>query len=316
MEKIVLYGAGTIGERVYEKLEFIGKADIVYCFCDKNAKNIKEKKRVQVISYEEAKALELPFIITVSEGLSHYLEVKEQLESDNVRYFSNLADYIQKNNLMDAVEFNRIMCAEHHVIRMDNYFEDAEEENNLKVFWEEDSIFYNMFKKLDLKNVVELACGRGRHVQKYIDKAGDITLVDVLEKNIEYTKKRFENCPNVHFYKNNGYDLSELSNSQYTSLFTYDAMVHFELIDIYSYLKDIYRILVPGGYALFHHSNDSSDYKNKFESCSNPHGRNFMDKKIFAFLAYRAGFEIVEQSVIDWGSTPKLDCVSLVRKPE
>lgn len=39
-----------------------------------------------------------------------------------------------------------------------------------------------------------------------------------------------------------------------------------------------------------------------------------MDKKIFAYLAYRCGFEIIDQTVIDW-SVPELDCISLIRKP-
>lgn len=42
-------------------------------------------------------------------------------------------------------------------------------------------------------------------------------------------------------------------------------------------------------------------------------GRSYMSKDIFAYLAYRAGFEIVDQQVFDWGDK-ELDCVSLVRK--
>lgn len=38
-----------------------------------------------------------------------------------------------------------------------------------------------------------------------------------------------------------------------------------------------------------------------------------MNKEIFAYLAYRAGFEIEEQYVFDW-VVPKLDCLTLVVK--
>ena len=58
---------------------------------------------------------------------------------------------------------------------------------------------------------------------------------------------------------------------------------------------------------------DDSDYKNWFGGTTNPGGRSFMSKKIFAHLAYRNGFEIIDQTVIDW-SVPKLDCITLVRK--
>lgn len=41
-------------------------------------------------------------------------------------------------------------------------------------------------------------------------------------------------------------------------------MVHFEMINIYRYLKDIFRVLKPGGMALIHHSNNLDDYKASF----------------------------------------------------
>ena len=215
---------------------------------------------------------------------------------------------------VDMVELGRLACSNHHITGMDEYFDAAEEESKLNTFWDSNSLFFHMFKKLDLTNVVELACGRGRHVPKYINQAKQITLVDILEKNIDIVKNRFKDSNNIHYYKNNGYDLSELPDEQYTSLFTYDAMVHFELLDIYNYLKETHRILTHGGYALFHHSNDTSDYTSSFTHCSNNSGRNFMDKKLFAYLAYRAGFEIIEQHVIDWNNQEALDCITLVKK--
>ena len=89
-------------------------------------------------------------------------------------------------------------------------------------------------------------------------------------------------------------------------------MVHFEMIDIYRYLKDIFRVLKPGGMALIHHSNNSDDYKASFTNSI--YGRSFMSDKIFAYLAYRCGIEICNQKVIDWG-VENLDCISLIMKP-
>ena len=40
-----------------------------------------------------------------------------------------------------------------------------------------------------------------------------------------------------------------------------------------------------------------------------------MSKDLFAYLAFRAGLEVVEQDVFDWGDSPSLDCLSLVEKP-
>ena len=146
---------------------------------------------------------------------------------------------------------------------------------------------------------------------RYLHKAGKVTLVDILEENIAACRNRFQTEQNISYYRNNGYNLEKLASEEYTALFCYDAMVHFEMMDIYEYLKDIYRVLVPGGMAVLHHSNNTADYKASFANA--PNGRSFMSKELFAYLAYRAGFEVVEQEVIDWG-VQNLDCISLVRK--
>jgi len=313
MERIILYGAGKVGDENYKTLEYIDEIDRLCVFCDKNAEIIKEKNGKRVVLYDEAIKLNVPFVISVSVNSPVYKEIKSKLEYDEVEYYNNLQEYIFNKLGYDRVQYNRKFCAGFHVTSMDGYFDAAESDSALEIFWGEDSLFNMLFAYLDLSNVVELACGRGRHVPQYIDRAGEVTLVDILEENIEYVRNRFSDYSNISYYKNNGYDLAELQDNEYTSLFCYDAMVHFELMDIYSYLKETYRILVPGGYALIHHSNDSSDYKNSFGNCSNPGGRSFMDKKIFAYLAYRAGFEIVEQHVIDW-SEPEMDCITLLKK--
>ena len=89
-------------------------------------------------------------------------------------------------------------------------------------------------------------------------------------------------------------------------------MVHFEMLDVYEYLKDIYRVLMEGGRALLHHSNYSADYKTDFSKT--PHARCFMSKDIFAYLANRVGFKILEQRTIDWYGAKDLDCITLLEK--
>lgn len=220
-------------------------------------------------------------------------------------------DYFAKDAELDKVEFNRRFCAFFHVDHMNDYFESCESEGAINRFWAEDSAFYGLFKQLDLSNVVELVCGRGRHVPCYVDNAQNIILVDILNKNIEFCKTRFANYENITYYTNNGYNLEEIPTETVSSLFAYDAMVHFEMMDIYEYLKDIYRILKKEGKALIHHSNYDEDYRASFENA--PNGRSFMSKQLFAYLAYKAGFAVKEQIVIDWG-VKDLDCITLLEK--
>lgn len=308
MEKIILFGAGERGNSIYEFLQHRGEENIVECFCDNNIKlHGKKIGNTVVCSYEECKSKDNTFIIT---STKYTMEIEEQLNKDHKEYFTDISEWALSAGI-DGVEWNRDYCAWYHIDSMENYFDLAESEGAMNVFWDKDGMIYKMFNQLDLDNVIELASGHGRHVRMYEQKAKHIVLVDILQKNIDFCKERFRDSPKIDYYCNNGYNLSELNDNEYSALFTYDAMVHFEMMDIFEYLKDIHRVLKKGGMALFHHSNNTSDYKNSF--FSGTQGRSYMSKDIFAYLAYRAGFEIVEQHVFDWGDK-ELDCVSLVRK--
>lgn len=304
-----MYGAGERGRAIYGYMESLGKSHIIYGFCDKHAKEIgsigEDKK--QVWTLEELRQLDVNCLYCITPvDADAASEIREVLSGEKIIDFSELLDMAG----LDRADCNRNFCAFTHIDEMDKYFQDAED--SLDVFWDRDSVFYRMFQKLELDNVIELACGRGRHVEKYMNQSGEITLVDILQKNIDACRGRFRNNTHIRYYKNNGYDLKELEESAYSALFTYDAMVHFELLDIWSYLKDIYRVLRHGGRALFHHSNNRSDYKASFGTAV--YGRSFMSQEVFAYLAYKAGFEILEQQVIDWG-IPSYDCITLVEKP-
>lgn len=307
LEQFIIYGAGLIGKQCFELCSYHKKADHIYGFCDRAYQQIKSIENKKVFSYKEAKELNLPFLIAIL-GKSGS-EVQAMLEADHqqVISYSKLADMIG----IDLLTFNREFIAKFHIEAMDGYFESAESESSLHTFWGGDSPFFRMFQKLDLSHVIELACGRGRHVPQYIDRAGYVTLVDILQKNIDFCQQRFSDKQNISYYCNNGYNLEKLKSGQYSALFSYDAVVHFEMMDIFSYLNDIHRVLSVGGLALIHHSNNHGDYKASFETSIG--GRSFMSKNIFAYLAYHAGFEVVEQQIIDWGEKD-WDCISLIKK--
>ena len=231
-------------------------------------------------SYDAAKALGVPFLLSVLDRDS-FSQIAQKLTADGCCYYG-----------MD--------------------YSSAEEKRNLDIFWGEHSDFLHLFRQLDLTEVIELACGRGRHVGQYLDSAGSVTLVDILEKNIAACQERFRAYRNVHYYCNNGFDLKQLESGKYTALFSYDAMVHFEMMDIYQYLKDIYRVCAKGGRVLIHHSNYAQDYKASF--LNSPHGRSYMTDGIFAYLAFRSGFKVLEQKVISWGESRDIDCITLLEK--
>ena len=164
-----------------------------------------------------------------------------------------------------------------------------------------------------LRAPLDFACGRGRNTRKFLESGAEkVVAVDVNPENIDYCKRRFADRPVISIL-NNGFDLSGIDNDHFTFVYSWDAMVHFDLRIVASYLPEFFRVLEPGAFSLVHHSNYSGRPGANF--LNNPHARNFMSAEIFRHLAIRSGFECAEQSIINWGSVPGLDCISILRKP-
>jgi SAM-dependent methyltransferase len=200
-----------------------------------------------------------------------------------------------------------------------SYYDQAEQASWLEGFWSDGSPFKTRFDTLNPSILVELACGHGRHTAHLLDSTASqlvtrVYLIDVNYENIKYCRKRFRHDPRVTCLQNNGFDLP-LDAHSVNGLFCYDAMVHFELDAVISYIRETYRALRPGGRALFHHSN--FDQKPGALYADNPYSRNFMSDRLFAHIALRAGFLVLDQEIIDWGDgdSPTLDCITLLEKP-
>lgn len=313
--EIVIYGAGTLGKKYCERLFRAGME--VTCFCDQRACEIQNvtinEKTVPVITVDALlKKENCQVIIGILDD-----EINRQVADyliRNKKEISTIEKILYKNPKNEAVKSNRLYIAEAHEYDFDTYYAGAENQDAMEIFWGENSLFKESFSKLDLTNVVELACGHGRHVRMYKEMASHIILVDILEKNINICKKRFYEEQHISYYVNSGYDLSIIEMESQTALFTYDAMVHFEMLDVYSYLKETYRILKPNGMALFHHSNNTESYKVDFATGKNC--RNYMSMELFAHLCNRSGLEVVSQKAIDWSGVKDLDGITLVKKSQ
>lgn len=204
--------------------------------------------------------------------------------------------------------------------KYDPYYQRAED--TLDFFWvhgEESNIFFRRFQELNLDNVIELACGHGRHVPKYMDRAGEITLVDVNRENIDFCRERFRGTDKIHYFVTSGNNFHGLPDAAYSAIFTYDSMIHFNLFDVANYINDAWRVLKPGGMILFHHSNYYDAKAGDFYF-QNPCGHNFCSDRIFAHPATVAGFKVLSQDPIDMVVGARvmkgLGCLSLCQKSE
>lgn len=191
------------------------------------------------------------------------------------------------------------------------YYDEAEKWTFL--FWNPEGIFRRLFDTLDLDEVVELACGYGRHAVRAAAMARRLSLIDVVDANLEKCRSRLTPFDNVSFVNGTGYDFSPLKDSTVSAIYCYDAMVHFSPDLVQTYIADAYRVLKPGGAALFHHSNYPAPIDKHYGL--NPHARNHMTQALFIGYTRLAGMRVVESVVIPWGDHPDLDCVSLITKP-
>ncbi len=189
------------------------------------------------------------------------------------------------------------------------YYDRAEA--RIGVWWDDGQVFRELFDRLDLTHVVELACGHGRHTEQIKDRAAHITMMDILEENVAFCRERFAGAGHVTTVVNNGVDFQPLEAESATAIFCYDAMVHFPPEVVESYVRDAGRILVSGGRALFQHSN----YAGRGQHYGrNPHARNFMTQELFASFVASTPLAIEASHVLDWGGVPELDCVTLLIK--
>jgi 2-polyprenyl-3-methyl-5-hydroxy-6-metoxy-1,4-benzoquinol methylase len=95
-------------------------------------------------------------------------------------------------------------------------------------------------------DVLEVGCGEGRGVELLMHKAKSFTAVDKIEEALVVLRKRF---PGGKFISMNIPPLGDLKDN------TYDCVVSFQVIEHIKndalYLKEINRVLKPGGIALF-----------------------------------------------------------------
>jgi hypothetical protein len=95
-------------------------------------------------------------------------------------------------------------------------------------------------------------------------------------------------------------------------VFSYDAMVHFDHEVVAANLREMYRVLAPGGRAVLHRSANDRFPGMPYKEV--PHWRNVMPQSLFRHYAIGSGFKVLKSLVIPWDRDWALDCFSLLEK--
>ncbi|MFI4916353.1 MAG: class I SAM-dependent methyltransferase [Phycisphaerales bacterium JB060] len=105
-------------------------------------------------------------------------------------------------------------------------------------------------------HVLEIAPGYGRWTQYLLHHAGVLTALDIDQGCLDACRKRFGR--RVRCVLGDGVTFggpAERINGPIDFCFSYDSLVHAELDVMGSYVRELSRVLRPGGFAFLHHSN-------------------------------------------------------------
>jgi ubiquinone/menaquinone biosynthesis C-methylase UbiE len=94
-------------------------------------------------------------------------------------------------------------------------------------------------------NVLEVGCGEGRGVDLLMRKASAFTAVDKIEEALQVLREKF---PTARFLSMNIPPLGTLQDNAYDCVVSFQVIEHIQ--NDVLYLKEIHRVLKPGGIAL------------------------------------------------------------------
>ncbi len=191
---------------------------------------------------------------------------------------------------------------------------------------------------IDTSVVLDFACGRGRIAEQCLPVVSRMILSDISEEAIDFCKQRFSALPDTSKiqYVLNTETSIPVPDASVTFLYSWDAMVHFDIEAFRAFMMEFQRILTPGGYGFVHHSN-FGDVKLPLRHfmrhllsrightgfSSNPHWRSDVAAGDIRGLCKTNDLIVIKQEIIDWGGpgdrpygqVKDLDCITIFRKP-
>ncbi len=142
--------------------------------------------------------------------------------------------------------------------------------------------FDELFKGLDTaeKVALDFGCGPGRNIVRYQGLFERIDGVDISVVSLEKAKLwlQHNNVPVPKLYPCNGVDLRDIPDEQYDIVFSTICLQHICVYEIrFSYLKEFFRVLKPGGWLTFQMGHGPSlpqcrDYYDNFYDADTTNG--------------------------------------------
>jgi SAM-dependent methyltransferase len=102
---------------------------------------------------------------------------------------------------------------------------------------------------------LEIAPGYGRWTEFLLPRASTLALVDLNQSCLDACAARFADRPGITYHLTDGSNLDFLADESIDFAWSFDSFVHMDPPIIRAYLKDLSRVLAPGGTVIIHHGN-------------------------------------------------------------
>ena len=107
--------------------------------------------------------------------------------------------------------------------------------------------------------VLEIGCGAGRVTRALARLFGEVHAVDVSGEMVAQAREALRDFPGAHIYQNNGMDLSVVPDLQFDFAFSTIVFQHIPRREvIYAYVREVWRLLRPGGLFKFQVQGDAT----------------------------------------------------------
>ncbi|MEM6522523.1 MAG: class I SAM-dependent methyltransferase [Bacteroidota bacterium] len=94
-------------------------------------------------------------------------------------------------------------------------------------------------------DLLEVGCGEGRGIELFKGRVNSFTALDKIQSVIDLLKKKY---PDYKFIQDNIPPFSKLEDNSFDTIVSFQVIEHIK--EDRQYLKEIYRVLKPGGEAL------------------------------------------------------------------
>ena len=172
--------------------------------------------------------------------------------------------------------------------------------------------------------ILEIAPGHGRWTQFLTGHCESLIGIDLAPACVSRCIDRFAQLPHVNFCVNDGSSFPMIGSGTIDFAFSFDSLVHAEADVMESYVKELARVLKPGGVAFLHHSNLAAIpfrpllERLKFRIPTLPvqfHWRApSMSAEKMRPMVKRANMSCLQQEIIPWGTgwPIMIDCMTTI----